>query len=200
LFGFQSFGKLTQITIHHTELIIFKHKFFKMPRTLSIPFLLLLLTYCSCRQLCKDQKPSIDRHDYTGTELRTDGYYYGEPTTNAAGKISYALVVFYRNGVFQYGWTSDDPMERMAAYVKFNPFNDKPDGWGAYTISPGNIKVSAYTPGLYCRNCYNWEYTIVNDTTIREVGKAVGGQYDPSNDTLNFVQFPKPDSTNLFYK
>ncbi len=60
------------------------------------------LTLCiSCEKMntCKDKELTLKRTEYLGQELRTDGFYYGNPNTDAQGKSLYELFVFYENGI-----------------------------------------------------------------------------------------------------
>ena len=45
-------------------------------KILSISAIVLAVVFSSCKKLFEDEELSMERVDYTGTELRTDGYYY----------------------------------------------------------------------------------------------------------------------------
>jgi len=175
-------------------------------------YLLLLtaLTACSsCKDLgiCKDESLTLNKVEFTGNQLRTDGFYYGRPTTDYKGLVSYELFVFYQNGILMR--PGSEEFEKMEEYVsriarselqKKTKFN-----WGLYNIDNKIIKLEHWRFAQCGYPTILWTGEILNDTTFvlkkREIRNNNGVTETDINEVFHFRHFDiKPDSTNNFIK
>jgi hypothetical protein len=171
---------------------------------LIYPLLILFcISFASCKKLglCQDAEYSIRKTPYTGAQLRTDGFYYGQPDTDYAGAIRRGILVLYRNGVVMLpGGTMQDSMEK---YLSKPRKNDAINDWGLFVINGTTIGMENWKPTQ--GGCFHIEYTtgqILNDTSFvltakeirRRSGKTETKKY---NELFIFrAMASKPDSTN----
>ena len=161
---------------------------------------------------CKSFEPDIDeftlkRENYTGNELRTDGYYYNEFESDCQRLQIY---FFYKNGIILRGGNSckDDiniQEEKFKNGDWYNLVKDDQMTWGLFVIENDTIKYERYNPpvGPGYLHSLIWEGPILNDTTfhiIRYYRYDNGVKKEIETDKLfHFKKFsPKPDSTNNF--
>ena len=80
-------------------------------RILTLSAIVLAVVFSSCKKLFEDEELSMERVDYTGTELRTDGYYYYRYQYYDSREDSlydkFIPWILYRNGVSLYGGAWD---------------------------------------------------------------------------------------------
>ena len=158
-----------------------------------------------CKKGWRDDKLSLDRTDYNGSELRIDGYYYQEKD----GEF-YSLYFFYKNGVLQDlggGYTPSE-LSELESKIKngtFDNANDVKYYWGVFQVDGSGIKFEKWYGErpypAFVRDGY-----IVNDTTfvITQSYRMKRGKKKverAKDETYHFKKFsPKPDSTNEFIK
>ncbi|GAA4463605.1 hypothetical protein GCM10023093_12460 [Nemorincola caseinilytica] len=166
-------------------------------------FILLLVVLASCEKLglCHDAEYHMHKTPYTGTQLRTDGFYYGEPDTDYVGVIRRTILVLYRNGVIMMpGSPKQDSMEH---YLSQPGRKDVVYEWGLFAIDDTAISMENWMPAH--GGCSPIGYTtgqILNDIafvltareTRRRKGKTERKEY---NELYIFRPLAdKPDSTN----
>ena len=160
-----------------------------------IQAIILVLVLSSCEKVFQDEF-SIQRTDYTGTELRIDGYYYSETFEPPYTNYCMAKSFFYRNGV-KLGACSYDTtamsVDEYFATLKKNKLN-----WYVFKIEGNTITIEGWDNLTQTFKEYG---EILNDTTFRINRIERSGRTDKSNSIFHFKQFaPKPDSTNSFIK
>ena len=156
----------------------------------------------SCHLLFQDEKLMLPKKDYTGNELRIDGYYYYHPEPNST-----RVLFFYRNGVMidfiSYFPTTDLTVVDKSIADMYEKLKDSKYIWQVFLIEGSTIQCSGWGSsvggGLPSYKCIG---TIENDTTFRFI-KSIDskGREFEKNDVYHFRQFsPKPDSTNVYIK
>jgi hypothetical protein len=152
-----------------------------------------------------DQVFSFERTDYTGSLLRTDGYYYYQDVQSGY----YTLLFFYRNGIMLYGGAVQAPdiparEQRFANGSWYNTVKGDLSYWGIFRVLGTTIELeSRGSDGSTGLLVYRDTGLIENDTTYRITRqRRVNGDNDRVVDKVyHFKPFsPKPDSTNTFIK
>lgn len=172
--------------------------------TTAVLLVLLIFTF-SCKDLFEDEAFTLTREDYTGCQIRTDGYYYGYYKQDS-GLIS--ITIFYRNGVVIDGiggYYSLLEFEKMFLDGTFYSRNkDYKDTWGIFKVTNNVVMIERVIAGGGLRRNAFIDYgEILNDTTIHiyQNKSSYVSAISVKDDTLYFKQFsPKPDSTNVFIK
>lgn len=148
----------------------------------------------------------MNRIPYTGSELRTDGYYYSE----AFSEKHIDIAVLYRDGVCFFEVTSFNGPDTLG-YIEdnflLNPrishYWTRPSDIGVFQINNNSLTIEVWDPGYDDIGTYTYNSEILNDTTFR-VTKQTNNRSGVINSyerTFRFKQFsPKPDSTNRFIK
>lgn len=155
----------------------------------------LALTFSSCEKMVQGEL-SMKRTDYTGTELRIDGYYYNESFVAPYPNYSIAKRFFYRNGikfgVCSYDTTTMSFDEHCASLAK-SKLN-----WYVFKIEGNAITIEGWDNITQTFKEYG---EILNDTTFRIIEIERSERTEKSNIIYHFKQFsPKPDSTNTFIR
>src|ERR1043165_5850640 len=122
--------------------------------------LLLLLSaiyvFSSCKKLgiCHDTEFSVKKADFSGAELRTDGYYYGDAKDDGQGGTLYSIVIFYRNGiVYMPGASEKKKMDTYVSELKGDHIKNVKYDWGYFSIAGNEIKMERWPPTLHgCNN------------------------------------------------
>ncbi len=70
-------------------------------RRMNYITLVMFLSYLSCEksEKCNDMDLSLNRVGLTSSQLRLDGFYYGNPESDWENTVRYETFVFYQNGV-----------------------------------------------------------------------------------------------------
>jgi len=172
---------------------------------LSILFISLSVFMSCCNKLFPDEKLSIQRIDYSGNELRVDGYYFREDKSMPRVTIYF----LYRNGILLYGGppmiSEIEKFEQEYANGEWYTTrkNDKAS-WGIFRIDGQNIKIEKWEPStgiglpVYIR-----EGSVLNDTTFHIINsyRSDGSEKSNLDEVWHFKQFAnKPDSTNNYIK
>lgn len=168
--------------------------------------LIMSLTNCKEDEMC-DDKLKMQRIDYTGNQLRIDGYYFGD--ANPSSSMPFANIYYlYRNGIF---FTSeaadlDKAQEGTISVDVENSFGKKIKGaWGVFQVSNSMIEIERWQSAINgCETTVYEQGEILNDSTFvithrefRKNGKATK-TVEP-NSEFHFRPLPqKPDSTNSF--
>ena len=165
-----------------------------------------LTIFPCCKVLNPDENLTLQRKDYTGDELKTDGYYY---VLWQNDYDVYTRVYFlYRNGIVlsighSYPSQNLDFVEKEILQEKNSNFKTK-DHWGIFIIDNNAIQYEKWVGSTGFRTCLSKSTGYIkNDTTIHFTDRY----YSETNKTLSidevwhFKSFsPKPDSTNNFIK
>ena len=175
---------------------------------LLIVEMVMILTLFSCiKDEFKDDELSIQRTNYTGNQLRIDGYYY-EMLNNSY----FSSYCFYENGTLiapggVFATISEMDNYIIKEFISSQNYKNYKSNWGVFKIENSNIKFEKWYPssggGL---PAYVREGNIINDTTFvisvsYRMKKGKKTEVKARNETYHFKQFsPKPDSTNNFIK
>jgi hypothetical protein len=169
-------------------------------------YLSLILSVCMILSACAgdDDELTLERMEYTGNELRLDGYYYNE-TLNFEGVIvsSYFL---YSNGIIHYAGTQAEEKFWSTDYqqslsIKSESAMNNKYHWGVFKIFDNEIEFERWYPSDPPLEVFVRSGTILNDTTFRitKSFKPDGSDQVERDELYKFKQFsPKPDSTNTF--
>jgi len=167
----------------------------------------LMFSLSTCKKDNKmDDALSLKIAPYTGSELRTDGYYYNEYIP------SYLTVYFfYIDGTVLYG-SSFPTNELNMQEVKYSNGDhyyyakNLKYYWGIFKVEGNELLFERWYPTQPPLKAYIRSGIIHNDTTfkITEYYRMQGGQktnIESRNEVYHFKAFsPKPDSTNSFVK
>jgi len=171
--------------------------------------ILLSFVMISCKKLglFQDDELSLSRQDYTGNQLRIDGYYFFEYTNSSIDYVS--IYFFYKNGIILSGGSKllSELPELEDSYrdgTFYNHVKSIKFLWGVYQIEGINLKFERWFPSEKPYRAYVREGVIFNDTTFiitqryrNKNGKKT--EVESENLVLHFREFsPKPDSTNTF--
>jgi hypothetical protein len=167
----------------------------------------LLLSSCKKGGLCEDDELNLQRIDYNGSQLRLDGYYFGEIDEESAPPLA-NIYYLYHNGIF-YTSDADDLEQAESGNISVdvdNVFGQKIKGaWGVFQIDGSTIEIDRWQSRINgCETTIYEKGTILNDTTFvlsrrefRDDGEATTVR--DINATFKFVPLPqKPDSSNQF--
>jgi hypothetical protein len=143
----------------------------------------------------------LNRMDYTGSNLKIDGYYYHEYESG------YIAHFFYRNGVI---YTTNamlniDNLEDLDIQIINRLVKGKTAQfhwfWGTYKIEGDIIRINHWLPGTGGAYPAKLVKGKITDSVSLELNW--GGDII-NNKELNYWKFrefsPKPDSTNRFIK
>jgi hypothetical protein len=166
-----------------------------------------------CDILYPDEELSLKRTDYTGNELRTDGYYY---SYNYNGNTYLVAIRFlYRNGIVYNAFVRDanydgskdinevekEMIEHLSKYYS----RDKKikSNWGVFVVDGNKIQLERWTesPSGVSLSTYKYSGYIENDTTLRFTKSYYSGRDETKKEEYiyHFKQFDnKPDSTNAY--
>ena len=155
--------------------------------------------------LFEDEAYTLTREDYTGNQIRTDGYYY---SYYKSGSDLVGVTIFYRNGVVIDGTGGRSLSEFDEVFSNgtfYNNNKNNKDIWGIFKVVNNEVMIErAIADGLMHRLAFIDYGKILNDTTIHIYKNKESYGNDVTtvkDDTLHFKQFsPKPDSTNVFIK
>ena len=154
----------------------------------------------SCRALF-DEKLTLPRRDYTGNELRTDGYYYYFTKNNT---VVYFL---YRNGIIlcAHSYSTHDLNTVESEMIRLYPevLKNKA-GWGVFVVNGNEIEYDEWNaPTGSSLPIIKRKGYIENDTTFRITESYYSDikKTDYKEFVYRFKQFDnKPDSTNRYIK
>ena len=155
-----------------------------------------------CSKIFPDEKLSMQRMDYNGSELRTDGYYYYFTKNN--NTVVYFL---YKNGIIlcAHSYSSQDLNIVEKEMVKiYSEIRKQKDGWGVFLVSDNKIEYEIWNASTgYSLPTLKRIGFVENDTTFRttETHFSDTQKIDYNEIVYHFKHFAnKPDSTNVFIK
>jgi hypothetical protein len=171
-------------------------------------FLLFVMVNCKKSGLFQDDELSLSRRDYTGNQLRIDGYYY----FNYTNEEDYVRIYFFsKNGIILYGFSGllSELPELEKSYKDgsfYNQVKNVKFHWGVHQIDGSKIKFEKWYPSEKPYKAYVREGVILNDTTF-QITQSYRNQNSKrtevttENEVYHFRAFtPKPDSTNTHVK
>lgn len=155
----------------------------------------LTLIIGSCRR-CKDEELKLTKTQYTGSEIRIDGYYHS--TYDSSNKI--VVMVFFSNGTMCSKPTSDTTLADIESHFIdgsfYNSCKIRKWVWGLYRINNNSIEIEGWKIQQCSYPAVRFNGVIENDSTITTGNYAFRNLPDY---TYHFKEFaPKPDSTNEF--
>ncbi len=169
---------------------------------------LCLSSNCKKEGILTDDELSIPKKEFSGNQLRIDGYYYQK-----YGNPERLMIYFmYRNGILLYGGGGyemgkiNEFEQEIQTQQAINKIRGLKFCWGVFDINSINIKFERWYPSEGTLPSYVRSGTILNDTTfvISESYRFQNGEKTDAqteNETYHFKKFsPKPDSTNKFIK
>jgi hypothetical protein len=168
----------------------------------------LLLLCSSCQKIrFSDDELQLERKNYSGNQLRIDGYYHEQKSNATKGNSFF----FFRNGVLLYGYSfSKSEQEEFETNWKDGSYEklvkENKSSWGIFTIEADKIKIEKWYPGNTKHlPAFVKEGVVLNDTMFkitsfyRLTKKGKKRDCEDKDETYYFVPFsPKPDSTNFF--
>jgi hypothetical protein len=174
-----------------------------MKKTLVV---IVILAFCACRREKWGDKLTLPRQDYTGNELKVDGYYYRVSSDNL-GNPAYEIYFLYRNGVILNGGfplLSELP-ERELEFSNgtYRAQANNKTNWGRFDVNVNQIRFEKWFPSSGGpAPVIMLSGTIINDTLfhITASRESHGDNDVRSLDRYyHFKQFsPKPDSLNSY--
>ena len=151
----------------------------------------------------RDDKLTLQRTNYTGNELRIDGYY-----CQKIDGMYYSCYFFYNNGTLLYGGGGLTEIEMQNLETTFsngsfyNTAKDIKYFWGLYNINGNSIAFERWYPssgGSLPASIRSG--IILNDSTfqITQSIRSNGSESTQKNEIYYYKKFsPKPDSTNQY--
>ena len=169
-------------------------------KAILVVFCILSLVMIGCSKVVADL--GMQRKPYLGTNLKIDGYYYSEPMWKE--KESFAVAVFYRNGVsmlvfLEMGQSPERDFLLNESFI--SDMKSKPHSLGVFSINSHSLEMENLI-GRGFRHTYKSYYEIINDSTFvmkRFIG--IEGSESFHNLKFKFKKFsPKPDSTSVYIR
>lgn len=162
---------------------------------------------CEKNKLCEDDELKLQKEEYIGTDLKVNGYYYGDINENS--NMPFANIYYlYKNGVFFTSEASDlDDARSGKINVDIeNNFGKKiKAAWGVFQIKGKVLEIERWhskTNG--CESTIYEKCEILNDTTFVIIYREYRdkGKIDKAENPNSLFYFrhliQKPDSTNSF--
>lgn len=162
-----------------------------MKYTKAIISLVVILSCCKTAE-----ELTLERMNYTGNELRIDGYYYHQ-----LNDVIHSFVLFNNGTYLSLGYNDNlgslfDLDEIIKNENIIADLKEKQWFWGVFKVSNNNILIDRWLPGN--GGPYPVELLegdILNDETIM----ITGFRQTDVEDEFKFRHLsPKPDSTNMF--
>ena len=176
-------------------------------KQVTVLLLCLLFSISSCKKDNKtDDLLSFEKMPYSGSELRTDGYYYNEYISGY-----FTVYFFYKDGTILYG--SSFPIDELSLqeieYSNGDHYNYAKTlkyYWGIFKVEGNELLFERWYPSQPPIKAYIRSGIILNDTTFK-INDFYGMQegrktnVESRNEFYHFKAFsPKPDSTNTYIK
>jgi len=158
-----------------------------------------LIIVLGCNKF-EDEKISLLRKEYTGNELRIDGYYYYNNPYDAERIVVFVL---YNNGIIRACGSLSSFQDFENLINAYNKGSSTKNQWGVFIVEDNFIKYEKWYGARFLEPyiTYIYEGKILNDTTfhIKERYRPNGKERSTEDLLFHFKQFsPKPDSTNKF--
>ena len=166
--------------------------------------ILIMLFSCAKNDNVSDDVLTLKKTIYTGTQLKTNGYYYMLENNNIN-----SIFFLYKNGIINsFGASGSNFLEAESNFTNSHVldivYNNKYN-WGLFIIENNNLKIEKWQTGNGSPfPAYFNTGKILNDTTFQltELYRLRNGQkteFVETNYTYHFRKYsPKPDSINNF--
>ena len=158
----------------------------------------------NCEKIYPDDKLSLTKTEYTGQQLKIDGYYY---TINKFSNKA-SVYVFFNNGVLLnvgggFDLTKSNDIENaLSSFAFISKLKQDKTAWGLFIVKSDIIEFEHwYHSGGSQKIVYLKSGIIINDTSfqITSSKRTDGSELRAKNEIYYFKEFsPKPDSTNAF--
>lgn len=165
---------------------------------------IILFASASCKKELHEL--SMAKTPYTGNELRIDGYYYSNPTT----ENNIGIAVFYRDGICMHLFERPESQDTIGFIENEILLNNTlmsrlwstPSNIGVFKTNKESIEFETWIAGRdittfsHFGEILNYTTFLLTKWTNNDSGKTY-----LENLTYRFRHFsPKPDSTNTFIK
>ena len=176
-----------------------------------ISLAIIAVLFSSCKKLTEDEELSMQHTDYTGAELRTDGYYYRRYQyidREGVQQDDFIPLFLYRNGISTYGYVYPySELEHVECDFKNGNYSklmvDDKFRWRIFQVHGNTIEFEGWDGNGFKWTTFKEYGEIIDDTTFmitKEINNGKVHEY-AKGDVFRFKQFsPKPDSTNRFIK
>ena len=166
---------------------------------------MLFFSSCDPFDVSKSDQLHLEKREYTGNQLRIDGYYYRYNNNKY-----FDITFFYKNGIIVApaggGRNTIEEMDNyvMKSFIQKNDYKQSMLWWGAFNIEEDNIAFEKWYPSEAPYKAAIKEGKILNDTTFLIIKRyrlvdGVQTRVTVMDDEYHFREFsPKPDSTNNF--
>lgn len=165
---------------------------------------LLLIMFTNCDDKESDDQLSLIKTNYSGNELKINGYYY----TLFEGKFQ-SISFFYENGIYLDAGGNANSSADADNYIttQFLNTTDRRGSkicWGLFKIEGDNITYEKWYPSGIAYKAFVRTGKIINDSTfnVTKSFRVVNGSetnVSSINETYYYRKFsPKPDSVNNF--
>jgi hypothetical protein len=175
-----------------------------MKPLLFISISLILASSCRLRVKCNDV-PLSARTAVVGNPLRTDGFYYGNPSADYKGDTGYTIYILYRNGtLILTGHMGNDFEHYISSIASDNSLKQAKSGWGNFRVDDTSIKIENWEPTMCGYPAEFKNGKVINDTTFilyhNQRKDPDGSTVDLAmNQEFHFRRYSiKPDSTNSY--
>ncbi|MDR3236803.1 MAG: hypothetical protein LBT48_08805 [Prevotellaceae bacterium] len=161
----------------------------------------LVLFFSCCSTLYPDEKLTLQRIDYQGNKLRTDGYYYFQEPNRTS------IHFLYKNGIilYAYSYPTNDLNIVEKEMINYIYLNKSKDHWGVFLVDSNVIQYERWieAPSGVSVCFYRCSGYIENDSTLHFMESYYSGRNETKqiDEVWHFKQFEnKPDSTNTYIK
>ena len=166
-----------------------------------ILFIIWSFIFISCSKVLNiDENLTLQRKNYNGNELKTDGYYYVfDEETNTTD-----IYCLYRNGIIiTVGGYLSHNLDEIEKEIVNEKLKSK-DHWGVFIVEGNIFQYERWIGSTGFRACLSKSTgCIKNDTTINitERYNSERNETYSVNEVWHFKSFSlKPDSTNNYIK
>lgn len=174
-----------------------------MKKALVIGLISLITSCCSKIYPSKDDFLTIPKTQYSGNELRIDGFFYR--TWENGTKYS-DITFLYNDGVLFQGNGAGDLSQLMEyaqeTLLHHDQIKDKKAFWGLFLVKDNKIMFERWKATQSGYLVYREEGVIIDDTTfvmteVSRINHGIKTETKPIEWTYYFCEFSaKPDSTN----
>lgn len=171
-------------------------------------FFSVLFGCSSCHKLglCKDEPLTMQRVNFEGNELRTDGFYYGDLFIGSQSTTRCKIILLYKNGVALLPGTTDFAnMENYIEVIRNSNQKNTKIIWGTFSVKDDKLQIENLPGGLCGSPVALRTYTILNDSTLvlTDIRIKDGSTIEDykKNEVYHFRKLSvKPDSVNNIIK
>ncbi len=159
-----------------------------------IGFIIFISNSCKLLGSCEDEKFSTSRTLYTGSQLKINGYYYGDTIITEGRTTEVRATYFFQNGIVAFGGGELQKLSLSQSLLADTESLKKVKIlWGIFRIEGTKLIIERWLPRQFdCLDAIQDEAQILNDSTYL---------LKRTNKIYRFrASSVKPDSTNNFIK